>query len=118
MEFRIQDVIGAMPLNEDQLLAMDEKEREEYFSKAQVQKRESVNQAVVFGHDHKTVKGEPIEQGIGSRGRETMNHFNSVRRYEGDDAYWQEVARVWKETPKHAEKLQKQGLPKPKAKAA
>jgi hypothetical protein len=116
MDFRINDVLASMPLNEDQRLAMDEKEQAEYLANAP--KREAVNRSVVFGHDHKVVKGEPVEQGIGSRGRETMNHFNSVRKYEGDEAYWSEVARVWKDHPKHAEKLAKQGLPKPKKVAA
>ena len=116
MDFRINDVLGAMPLNEDQWLAMDEKEQAEYLANAP--KREAVNRAVVFGHDHKVVKGEPVEQGIGSRGRETINHLSSVRKYEGEDAYWSEIARICKETPKHAEKLHKQGMPKPRKETA
>lgn len=115
-ELPIQTVLKAMPLTMDQWEAMSEDDRAAY--EKDRGRREEVHSLVVFGHDSKTLKGEPVEQGIGSHGRESMNHFTSVRKYEGDDAYWQEVARVWKDHPKHAEKLAKQGLPKPRAKAA
>lgn len=70
----------------------------------------------VFGHDHKRDrKGRPIEQGIGSRGRETRNHFDALKRseqlkLEPPGSYDAAVAEIWKRDPKRAEKLQ---LPKP-----
>jgi hypothetical protein len=112
VDFRMNDVVASMPLYDDQWQNMTEKQREEW--EADAKKREAIHQSVVFGHDHKVHKGQPVEQGIGARGRETMNHFNSVRRYEGEEFYWSEVARIWKDHPKHAEKLAKQGLPKPR----
>lgn len=42
---------------------------------------------IVFGADFKKVKGEPVEQGIGSPGHENSNHFAAIRKYEGEDAY-------------------------------
>lgn len=42
---------------------------------------------LVFGTDFKKVKGHPVEQGIGSPGRETPNHFAAIRKYEGEEAY-------------------------------
>lgn len=69
---------------------------------------------IVYGHDFKTVKGHPVEQGIGSPGRETNNHFAGIRKYEGDEAYQAALADIWKRDPDHAEKLR---LPKPKEKA-
>lgn len=41
---------------------------------------------IVFGTDFKKVKGKPVEQGIGSPGRETQNHFAAIRKYEGAEA--------------------------------
>ena len=80
-----------------------------------VKKYLAAEQATVFGVDHKVVKGVPQEQGIGAPGHETINHFNSLRKYEGEDAYQAAVADLWKRDPKHAKKL---GLPPPKQKAA
>jgi hypothetical protein len=39
----------------------------------------------VFGADHKVdpKTGQPIEQGIGSPGRETENHFKALEKAEG-----------------------------------
>lgn len=47
---------------------------------------------IVFGTDFKSVKGKPVEQGIGSPGRETPNHLNAIRKYEGEEAYKKAVA--------------------------
>lgn len=47
---------------------------------------------IVFGHDFKKVKGQPVEQGIGSPGRENSNHFAAIRKYEGEEAYKKAVA--------------------------
>jgi len=67
----------------------------------------------VFGHDAKQDrKGNFIEQGIGAPGHETANHFVSILRYEGKEAYDKAVAELWKRNPKHAEALR---LPKPRA---
>ncbi|QQN62121.1 hypothetical protein JIR23_21215 [Bradyrhizobium diazoefficiens] len=41
---------------------------------------------IVFGHDHRVIKGRPVEQGIGAPGRETENHYASIRKYEGPEA--------------------------------
>ena len=41
---------------------------------------------IVYGHDFKKAKGKPVEQGIGSPGRETDNHFAAIRKYEGVEA--------------------------------
>lgn len=41
---------------------------------------------IVFGTDFKKVKGKPVEQGYGAPGRETENHFASIRKYEGPEA--------------------------------
>lgn len=41
----------------------------------------------VFGEGYrKDRKGVPQEQGIGSPGRETDNHFRAIRKYEGPEA--------------------------------
>lgn len=70
----------------------------------------------VYGFDAKRDrKGNWIEQGIGSRGKETSNHFSSIRRYEGKQAYEDAVREIWKRDPKHAQRL---GLPKLKESAA
>jgi hypothetical protein len=38
----------------------------------------------VFGHDYKVDKhGKPIEQGIGSPGNESENHYRALEKYEG-----------------------------------
>lgn len=37
-----------------------------------------------FGEDYQVdANGRPIEQGVGAPGRETLNHFNAMRKYEG-----------------------------------
>ena len=41
----------------------------------------------VFGHDHRTDRhGRPVEQGIGSPGHESPQHWDSLGKYEGADA--------------------------------
>lgn len=70
---------------------------------------------IVFGTDFQKRRDKtPIEQGIGAQGRETNNHFSGIRKYEGEDAYWEAVAEIWKRDPERAKKL---NLPKPKEKA-
>lgn len=51
---------------------------------------------IVFGTDFKKVKGKPVEQGIGSPGRETPNHFAAIRKYEGEEAYKAALAKAKK----------------------
>jgi hypothetical protein len=72
----------------------------------------------VFGHDVKHDRHKnPIEQGIGSPGHETLNHFKAIRTYEGEDAYHAACAQHWKDNPEHAAKLKlpKAAPPKPAA---
>jgi hypothetical protein len=61
----------------------------------------------VFGVDHKKDnKGRPIEQGIGTRGRETPNHWKALRQAEKEgfeepgtyDRLWKEFQARKKET--------------------
>lgn len=74
------------------------------------------NDEAVYGFDaKKDRKGNYIPQGIGSPGHETANHFNSIRRYEGKEAYEAALREIWKRDPDHAQKL---GLPKPPAEKA
>lgn len=55
----------------------------------------------VFGKGFKRdKKGNPIEQGVGSEGHESTNHFNAIRKYEGEDAFWNAVAEIHKRDPK------------------
>ena len=65
----------------------------------------------VFGFDYKTDRdGNPIQQGIGAPGRESVNHFASIRRYEGQAAYERAVREIYRRSPDHARKI---GLPEP-----
>jgi len=62
-----------------------------------------------FGFDAKQTRdGKWIEQGIGSPGRETANHFASIRKYEGQAAWERAVRALWKTNPDRARKI---GLP-------
>jgi hypothetical protein len=69
----------------------------------------------VFGFDSKTdARGQPIEQGIGAKGNETLNHFNAMLKAEQmggvvPGTYKAAVAEIWKRDPRRAEKL---GLPR------
>lgn len=70
---------------------------------------------IVFGTDFQKRKDKsPIEQGIGSPGRETHNHFSGIRKYEGEDAYREAYEEFAKRDP---ERFKKMSLPKPKEKA-
>ena len=69
---------------------------------------------VVFGHDFQKDKGQPIERGIGSHGRESSNHFAAIRKYEGEEPYQDALKEIWGRDPERAKKL---NLPKPKEKA-
>jgi hypothetical protein len=40
----------------------------------------------VFGVGHAVVKGQPQEQGVGSPGHESENHFAAIRKWEGPEA--------------------------------
>lgn len=70
---------------------------------------------IVFGHDFQKRNGDPIEQGIGSRGRETNNHFTAMRKYEGEDAYREAYEDLARRDQTHFKKL---NLPKPLPKKA
>lgn len=71
----------------------------------------------VFGHDVKhDKKGNPIEQGIGSPGHETLNHFRALalaeqQGREAPGTYDAAVADIWKRDPERARKI---GLHQPK----
>jgi len=65
----------------------------------------------VYGHDYKKdAKGNPIPQGSGAPGHENINHFNSIRRYEGELAYEKACREIYKRDPQRAAAL---GLPEP-----
>jgi hypothetical protein len=65
----------------------------------------------VFGADHKTDKnGRPIEQGIGAKSRETLNHFAALKKAEASGqelpgTYDKAVAALVKRDPERAKKL-------------
>jgi hypothetical protein len=57
----------------------------------------------VYGWDAKQrPDGSWIEQGIGSAGHETLNHFMSIRKFEGEAKYQAAVKKMWKENPARA----------------
>jgi len=66
----------------------------------------------VYGHnavkDRKT--GKYIQQGVGAPGHETVGHFNSIRKWEGEVAYQKALKEIFKRDPDRARKL---GLPEP-----
>jgi hypothetical protein len=90
-------------------------------SPAELKEHLADEEKTVFGRDRlnepafKKVKGQPIETGIGSPGRENGNHFAAIKKYQGEDAYQEALTDIWKRDPDHAKKL---SLPRPKAKAA
>jgi hypothetical protein len=55
--------------------------------------------------------GTPIELGLGAAGRENLNHFAAIRKWEGEDAYQAAIAKAWKTNSEHAARIM---LPKPK----
>lgn len=81
-------------------------------SPAEQKEHTASEEKIVFGNDFQKKKGTPIEQGIGSQGRETHNHFAAIRKHEGEEAYQAALAEIWKRDPERAKKL---NLPKPKA---
>jgi hypothetical protein len=71
----------------------------------------AANDEAVFGHDAKRDRnGEFIQQGIGSPGHETANHFASILRWEGRERWEIAVRDLWKRNPEHAKRLR---LPQP-----
>ena len=65
--------------------------------------------AAVYGHDAKKDRdGNYIQQGVGSPGHENFNHFQAIRRYQGEAAYKAAVKEIYQRDPGRAKKL---GLP-------
>jgi hypothetical protein len=65
----------------------------------------------VYGFDAKQRSdGTWVEQGVGAAGRESTNHFQSIRRYEGQAAYDRAIREIWRRDAKRAAAL---GLPQP-----
>jgi hypothetical protein len=66
--------------------------------------------SAVYGFDAKRdpKTGEYIQQGVGAPGRENFNHFQAIRRYQGEAAYLKAVKEIWRRDPDRARKL---GLP-------
>jgi hypothetical protein len=68
----------------------------------------AAEEKIVFGNDfQRDAKGNPVEQGIGSPGRPSLNSLQAIRKYE-EEAYQAAVAKLWKDNPEIAKKL---GLP-------
>lgn len=87
---------------DEELAYMGPDERKAHFA---------AEEKIVFGHDFQKRKGAPVEQGIGSQGRETQNHFMGIRKYEGEDAYREAYEEFAKRDP---ERFKKMNLPKPR----
>jgi hypothetical protein len=68
--------------------------------------------SAVYGFDAKRnpKTGEFVQQGVGAPGRENFNHFQAIRRYQGEKAYLTAVREIWQRDPDRARKL---GLPQP-----
>jgi hypothetical protein len=67
----------------------------------------------VFGFDAKKNRsGNLIQQGLGSPGHESANHFAAIRKYEGEEAWRRAVAEIYRRDPDRAKKL---NLPQPRA---
>jgi hypothetical protein len=49
--------------------------------------------------------GNWIAQGVGAPGRENLNHFQSIRRYQGETAYNAAVREIYKRDPDRARKI-------------
>jgi hypothetical protein len=62
-------------------------EERSYLTPAELKAHQAEEDKIVFGHDFKRVKGKPVEVGVGAPGRETQNHLNAIRKYEGEEAY-------------------------------
>jgi hypothetical protein len=77
--------------------AMPPEETQAYFA---------CEEKIVFGHDFQRDRnGAPIEVGIGSPGRESVNHMASILKYEGQEAYQAACDAIWKRDPEHAKRL-------------
>jgi hypothetical protein len=64
----------------------------------------------VWGHDApRNRDGTRQQQGVGSPGHETANHFQAIRRYCGEEAWKEAVREIQKRDPERHAKL---GLPK------
>jgi len=65
----------------------------------------------VFGVDAKQDRhGNWIEQGIGSKGNESIGHYQAIRKYEGEISYQKALREIWARDANHAREL---GLPEP-----
>jgi hypothetical protein len=65
----------------------------------------------VFGFDAKGDRnGNFIQQGVGSPGHETSNHFASIRKYEGEESWRRAIAEIYRRDPVRAKAL---GLSQP-----
>jgi hypothetical protein len=77
---------------------------------------EEAKAKATFGHDYKRDRnGKPIEQGVGSPGNESINHFISLKKAEQAGiepfgSYDKAVAAMFKRDPERARKL---GLQQP-----
>lgn len=81
-----------------------------------IERQRAAEARSVFGHDAKRdSKGNYIEQGIGSRGGETLNHFTALARaeregFEKPGSYARAVEEIWRRDPTRAKAI---GLPQP-----
>lgn len=105
-------------LTEEDLAEMREAIRKGQLPPDAIEKHFEAEALNVFGHDAKKVKGEFVEQGIGSKGHETANHFAALLKAERVDkiepagSYEAAVKEIWKRDPKRAERLK---LPRPES---
>jgi hypothetical protein len=68
------------------------------------------NEHAVWGHDAKKDRnGNYIQQGLGSPGHESANHYAAILRYCGRPAWEEAVREIQKRDPERHAKL---GLPK------
>ena len=64
-----------------------------------------------YGHDAKQLPdGTFVQQGIGSTGHETANHFAAILRYRGREEHAKAIREIWKRDPARARAI---GLPEP-----
>lgn len=76
---------------------------------AELKAHAKAEEATVFGAGHrKTVKGKPLEQGIGAPGHETQNHWDAMRLRE----------QAGKEPPGTTDRLMAEAAARKKTKAA
>jgi hypothetical protein len=86
-------------------------------SPEEIKEHQRDEEMTVFGRtrlnepDFKKVKGQPVEMGVGSPGRENGNHFAAILKYQGVEAHQEALRDIWKRDPERAKKL---SLPKPK----